>query len=234
MFAENKYRNPESASAISGLLTHLNVDELREVLNDDKKFEELIKDCKGLKDIETDKEMLMASNRSLAEFNLSLEPIFSKEKHQIQELSETGDAIFRRVEEKIKELNEKSGCQNLETALALLQAAAAEMEEESEAIAEKFLEADLDVESFLEQFTTRRKIMHLRKVKTDKMSEMVNRRSSTPQYSHNINRNFNPVHAFYQPPQPPAPAHSQLPYPTGPLQMPVVMPDAFSSQSYYG
>lgn len=48
MYPENKYRMPDSAAAISGLLNHLNVEELREVLNDDKKFEELIKDFKGV------------------------------------------------------------------------------------------------------------------------------------------------------------------------------------------
>lgn len=72
-----------------------------------------------------------------------------------------------------------------DTALALLQAAAAEMEEESEKIAQDFLSGDLDIEDFLTRFAEFRKIMHLRKVKAEKMSELVNRRpliNSVPNY----------------------------------------------------
>ena len=39
-----------------------------------------------------------------------------------------------------------------DTALDLLQTAAAEIEEESETIAEKFLAGDMEVDEFLEQF----------------------------------------------------------------------------------
>lgn len=50
----------------------------------------------------------------------------------------------------------------------------------SKKLAEKFLAGDSEVEEFLEQFMTIRKLMHLRKVKVDKMKEL--RRRSTSVY----------------------------------------------------
>ncbi|XP_011315146.1 thioredoxin domain-containing protein 9-like [Fopius arisanus] len=50
-------------------------------------------------------------------------------------------------------------------------------------IAEKFLSGNTEVDEFLDQFLTRRKIMHLRKVKVDKMRELKRKpKSSTGGY----------------------------------------------------
>lgn len=57
-----------------------------------------------LKEIETEKEMVLASNRSLAEFNLSKEPHFRNRKQEIQLLSEEGEQLFNNIEAKSKEL----------------------------------------------------------------------------------------------------------------------------------
>lgn len=46
VYPENKTQNKPDCAAALGLLSHLNADELREVLNDDKKFEDMIKDLK--------------------------------------------------------------------------------------------------------------------------------------------------------------------------------------------
>ncbi|XP_039299254.1 uncharacterized protein LOC111057516 isoform X3 [Nilaparvata lugens] len=131
MFIDNHPRKQDYTSAMS-LLAHLNVDELREVLNDERKFEELIKDVKELKTVEAEKEILIASNRSLAEFNLSQEPILMKGRQAILELSEKGEEYSQNIEKKMNELNSRSGGRSLETAFALLQMAAAEIEEESD------------------------------------------------------------------------------------------------------
>jgi ESCRT-I complex subunit VPS37 len=49
--------------------------------------------------------MLMASNRSLAEFNLTKEPHLAEGKQHLQELSETGAALCQRIESKVSELS---------------------------------------------------------------------------------------------------------------------------------
>nr|CAD7609087.1 unnamed protein product [Timema genevievae] len=166
----NYPKEPDYPAAL-GLLSHLNVEELKEMLNNDAKFDEMIKDVKQFKELETEKEMLMASNRSLAEFNLSKEPLLRNGKMQLKDLSQEGEKLYQK---------QKTGNTNLETTLALVQTSAAESEENSEAIAEKFLDGDMELDSFLDQFITSRKVMHLRRVKADKMTEMVTARMRAP------------------------------------------------------
>lgn len=105
------------------------------------------------KNLETEKEMLMASNRSLAEFNLSKQPELEEGKQILKELSEQANQLCTSVRNKLDEMRkllficvmtiylyikryiftgDKSGTMTVDTALDLLQAAAAEIEEESE------------------------------------------------------------------------------------------------------
>lgn len=70
-------------------------------------------------------------------------------------------------------LESKSGNLTQDTALALLQTAGAESEELSEKIVKQFLENEITVDIFLEQFMSMRKTMHLRKIKADKMNELI-------------------------------------------------------------
>ncbi|KZC14292.1 PREDICTED: vacuolar protein sorting-associated protein 37B [Dufourea novaeangliae] len=197
--------------AALGLLTHLTNDELKDLLNNDNKFEDIVKDIKQFKDLEAEKEMLMASNRSLAEFNLSKQPELQDGKQILIELSETGNKLCANVKAKLEELKEKSGEMTVDTALDLLQTAAAEIEEESETIAEKFLAGDMEVDEFLEQFLSRRKLMHLRKVKVDKLKEIIRKSHSSGGPGYPIAANFPGI----------APA---IPYPTGPVSMPMPVP----------
>jgi ESCRT-I complex subunit VPS37 len=62
-----------------------------------------------------------------------------------------------------------------ESVLARLQASSAESEEKSEKIVEDFLESSLSTDEFLEQFKASRMEMHLRKLKVEKMQELLRR-----------------------------------------------------------
>jgi len=207
MYKSNQ--EPDIPAAL-GLLSHLDNDELKELLNNDGKFEDIVKDIKQFKDFETEKEMLMASNRSLAEFNLSKQPELEEGKQVLKELSEQANQLCISVRSKIDDMRDKSGTMTVDTALDLLQAAAAEIEEESERIAEKFLASDIEVDEFLDQFLTRRKLMHLRKVKVDKLRELMRKghSNSTP---YPIASNFPGI-------------TPSIPYPTGPVAMPMPLP----------
>ncbi|KAJ8870565.1 hypothetical protein PR048_029588 [Dryococelus australis] len=201
------YRNyptePDYPAAL-GLLSPLSAEELKEMLNNDAKFDEMMKDVKQFKELETEKELLIASNRSLAELNLSREPELGSGKQRIKELSGLGEELCNSVEKKLQELKNHSGNLTMDTSLALLQTAAAESEEESEAIFEKFTEGEMELDDFLEQFLARRKLMHTRRVKVDKMQELMNARARASARGPAAS-NFYPV--------PPAPA-GLAPYPT--------------------
>lgn len=57
-----------------------------------------------LKDVEAEKESLLVSNNSLAEFNLSKEPELVERREKIVELSERGEELTKNVEDKVKTL----------------------------------------------------------------------------------------------------------------------------------
>lgn len=72
---------------------------------------------------------------------------------------------------------ERNGNKTPDTALALLQTAAAECEERSEEMATKFQNKELTIDEYLEQFMMERKLMHVRKLKIEKMIEIMRKRS---------------------------------------------------------
>lgn len=81
-------------------------------------------------------------------------------------------------------------------------------------IAEKFLAGDMEVDEFLEQFLSRRKLMHLRKVKVDKLRELIRKSHTAVGPGYPIASNFRSL----------APA---VPYPAGPVSMPMPVPSGF-------
>lgn len=111
---------------------------------------------------------------------------------------------------------------NQDTALALLQTAAAESEEASEQIVKQFLDKELQIDGFLEQFMASRKIMHSRKLKAEKMTELIRKGGANSGY--NFNRSFYP----YQP----TIGGSNVPYPTG-MNMNMPMPGHFWRIYFY-
>ncbi|KAM3963920.1 vacuolar protein sorting 37B [Aphomia sociella] len=209
---------PDYPSAM-GLLAHLNSDELKEMLNDDTKFDAVLKDVKQIKDWDTEKEMIIASNRSLAEFNLGKEPELEQLKAQVQQKSEVGEEHCTRIQELLDEYKTKSAGISPDTTLALLQTSAAESEEDSEKMAQDFLSGKIEVDKFLEDFEPIRKQMHLRKFKAEKMSELL-RTGSQSSYGNGLSKPYIP-YPSYGPPQ----GTSSVPYPTGAFNMP--MPGMF-------
>ncbi|NP_001040394.1 vacuolar protein sorting-associated protein 37B [Bombyx mandarina] len=201
--------------SVMGLLAHLNSNELKEMLNDDAKFESVLKDVKQVKDWDTEKEMFIASNRSLAEFNLGKEPELERMKAELQEKSELGEQLCTRIQELLDDYKTKSAGISPDTTHALLQTAAAESEEQSDNIARDFLSGKMGVDKFLEDFEPIRKQMHIRKYKAEKMSELL-RNSNQNAYGNGATKPYLP-YSNYLPSQNP----QSLPYPVGPLNMPM-------------
>ncbi|CAH1163211.1 unnamed protein product [Phaedon cochleariae] len=227
-------------------LTSLTNDELDAIINDDEKIEELLTnlDQSYLKEIEIEKENMLVSNNSMAEYNSSKEPELVEGREKILELSAMGEQLSKNVEAKVKELKEKGGDMSLETALALLQTAASEMEEESDKMAKRYLESEIELDDYLDNFLEKRKLMHLRLVKAEKLSKLLQRNpslSNVPNYINappvNINSNFFPGIPGNVPSSLPYPVGPQaMPYPSGPMgmgMMPMPPPRSNYFQNHY-
>lgn len=169
--------NPDYNPA-TGMLHHMTTDELKKLLNDDDRLEGMIKDLQQVKNYESDRETVLASNKSLAEYNLSQEPVLEQLKVQLRRQFDELKSYKKRVEAKKKTLDELTNEMSLDTTLALLQTAAAEAEEESEVISESFLSGEIGVDAFLETYLSKKKLSHLRRVKVEKMVELLNSHAS--------------------------------------------------------
>lgn len=90
--------------------------------------------------------------------------------------------------------------------LDILKASSAESEEKSDQIAENFLDKGLTIDEFLEQFKSTRTEMHLRKLKVDKMQDLLRNGSRNGAMAYPGNSNF------YNSPYP-----NTTPYPMMPM-----------------
>jgi len=156
-----------------GILKHLNRDELTKLLDDNVKLEELITDDAQIKAISVEKGNLLTNNTSIAEYNLAQEPKLAAAKQELASLYEQWVSVQKEYEERKLKIDAKSSKYSLDTICALLQTEAAKSEEQSERIADEFLNGSMEVETFLERFIPQRTIAHERKVKSEKLEEMV-------------------------------------------------------------
>ncbi|XP_034660686.1 vacuolar protein sorting-associated protein 37B [Drosophila subobscura] len=192
----------------------LSSDQLKELLNNDDKLDEKVDEV--LLALKEQKNKIFEDNRSRAEENIEKEPQIIELRGKLSELSEEGRNCCSAVQEKLTELNKKTGGVGQETALALLQTAASESEEQTEEMVKKFNDNELNVEAFLEEFLASRRTMHLRRLKAEKMQDLIRkqRRSTAP--GHLPAYGNVPASGFY-----PSPGGSAMPYPpTGGMPYP--------------
>jgi len=194
---------PDYPAALASL-QHMDIDALKEILNEEDKFDTFIKDLPQIKALDAEKEMLMTSNKSLAEYNLSQEPHVKEEKERLLEKFQRAAALAEEVKALKTDLDSKSGKMNPDSLLVLLEAASQEAEEESETMVDIFLNSsDGSVEEFLDTYKEKRKLAHHRRIKIDKMRELLTKKKQST---------TTPSRAA--PPPPVSGSGGNLPYPT--------------------
>lgn len=159
--------------------------ELKELLENESQLNDLIADNEEVKRIKVQRETLMASNRSLAEYNLSQQPILEAKKNALFNAHQSKTAIQETYEQKRQKLDALSSQYSPDTTLALLQTSAAQAEEEAEKIADKFLDGEINAEDFIQAFQSQKTIHSLRKIKTEKLTELLRSRMSS-QFSYRL------------------------------------------------
>ena len=87
---------PDYPAALSSL-QHMDVDSLKEILNNEDKFDEFIQNLQQIKNLHEQKELIMASNKSLAEYNLSQEPLVKEQKAQLLEKFQAASSLAEKV-----------------------------------------------------------------------------------------------------------------------------------------
>lgn len=112
-----------------------------------------------------------------------MEPQIIELRSKLAELTEEGRNSCAAVQDLLTQIKEKSGGVNQETALALLQTNASESEEKTEECVKKFTDNEINVDTFLDEFLSSRRTMHLRKLKAEKMLELIRKQSAGQRHS---------------------------------------------------
>ncbi|XP_048859072.1 VPS37B subunit of ESCRT-I a [Brienomyrus brachyistius] len=147
--------------------------QLNDLLEDEDKLSKIVEEMQEVREVQQSKQMTLASNRSLAEQNLLLQPRLDCQKNELIKRYCCLQELFEAYQLRRSTLDQKSGINSLDTLLALLQTEGAKIEEETENMADSFLGGDVSLDTFVDEYQRQRKLAHLRRVKIDKLQEMV-------------------------------------------------------------
>lgn len=168
---------------IKSLLQHVDKGELKDLLENEEQLNVIISDNDEVQKIAGYRDILMASNKSLAEHNLSQKPKLERSKQLLIDAHQNKALIQAEFEKNRTKLEAFSTQYSPDTTLALLQTSAAQAEEEAEKTADKFLDGEMNVEDFIQTFQSQKTLHHLRRIKTEKLTELLRSRRPS-QYSY--------------------------------------------------
>ncbi|XP_054828150.1 vacuolar protein sorting-associated protein 37C [Eublepharis macularius] len=206
------------------------VDELKELQENSEEIEHLALESNEVQNLQLEREMALATNRSLAEQNLKFQEPLETGRANLSDKYQDLQQLVERCQEQKAKLEKLSAVMQPGTLLNLLQIEGQKIEEESEVMAEKFLEGEVPLEIFLEQFSSIRKLSHVRRVKVEKLQEVLKKSQSSQEtnkgseFNHQLPSHTSSGPANQQPQNGPAGGPPfPLPYsltpcmPTGPL-----------------
>lgn len=179
------------------------LEELEEMQNDPEAINRLAQEAPEVQDLQLEREMALATNRSLAERNLEFQGPLEISRSNLSDKYQELRKLVERCQEQKAKLEKFSSALQPETLLDLLQIEGMKIEEESEAMAEKFLEGEVPLETFLENFSSMRVLSHLRRVRVEKLQDVMRK----PRVSQEPAGDAPPP----RPPPPPRPAPQATP-----------------------
>lgn len=168
-------------SGFSNNFSDYTMTQLNEILEDDEKLTKMVHEMDEMQEVQQSKEKTLMNNRTLAEQNLALQPKLEHQKEQLTKRYSFLQERFETYQLRKSTLDHKSGNTSLDILLALLQAEGAKIEEETENMADCFLDGDMTLDSFIDAYQSKRKLAHLRRVKIEKLQEMVLKGQRLPQ-----------------------------------------------------
>ncbi|KAM5264137.1 vacuolar protein sorting-associated protein 37A isoform 2-T2 [Ctenodactylus gundi] len=160
------YKMPDVPDAFPEL-SELSVSQLTDMNEQEEVLLEQFLTLPQLKQIITDKDDLVKSIEELARKNLLLEPSLEAKRQTVLDKMKSA---FEKKMQRQHELSESCSASALQ---ARLKVAAHEAEEESDNIAEDFLEGKTEIDDFLSSFMEKRTICHCRRAKEEKLQQVI-------------------------------------------------------------
>lgn len=158
-------------------LQDLSQSELQELLDNPERVETMALESDEIQNIQLEREMALASNRSLAEQNLDMKPRLESEKEVLVERYSQLEAIRETYRQHCSLRDGMAGQVSPEALFSRLQTEGSKTEAESEALADEFLEGSLPLDSFLDRFLSLRSLAHKRRVRIEKLQDILRQTS---------------------------------------------------------
>ncbi|KYO41672.1 vacuolar protein sorting-associated protein 37C [Alligator mississippiensis] len=177
--AEQLRRKLHSSERMESLRDR-SVEELQALQENSEETERLALESHEVQELQLEREMALATNRSLAEQNLEFQQPLETGRANLSDRYQELQKLTERCQEKKAQLDKFSATMQPQILLDLLQVESQKIEEESEYVAEKFLAGEVPLETFLEQFSSMRKLSHMRRVRVEKLQEIL-KKSETSQ-----------------------------------------------------
>ena len=169
-------------SELNAILTSCDKEQLNKYLNDEESLDLLIKSLSQYDLLLNEKDTLQKANKNLAESNLAKQPKLDEAKFKlsnaIKEFEEARKE-YSTVKETYEAVDTVNGDMSLESVYNLLQANSLKSEEETDKNADDFfceynsLHTEEEVNLFQKQFLESRTQAHIKKIKADKMKELL-------------------------------------------------------------
>ncbi|KAM9313810.1 vacuolar protein sorting-associated protein 37C [Pholidichthys leucotaenia] len=154
-------------------LKDLSQSELQELLDNPERVDSMALESDEIQNIQLEREMALAANRSLAEQNLDMRPRLESQKELLVERYSQLEAVRETYKQHCSIRDGMAGQVSPEALFLRLQTESSKTEAESEALADEFLEGSLPLDSFLERFLSLRSLAHKRRVRTEKLQEVL-------------------------------------------------------------
>lgn len=162
---------PDVSSALA-LLRHLPQQQLQEFLDRPEKLDLIIQTLPQYEEMKRNHEQIMVSNKSQAEFNLSLQPKLESLKQQVSQAYEEVNNLNVALAEAVAKLDSGTGNLSQDAMLAVFQTEAATADESSEEVADNFCDNKVDIDTFIKEYIPRRTESHLKRTKLEKLIDL--------------------------------------------------------------
>ncbi|XP_035992618.1 vacuolar protein sorting-associated protein 37C [Fundulus heteroclitus] len=160
-------------------LQDLGQSELQELLDNPERVESMALESDEIQNIQLEREMALASNRSLAEQNLDIKPRLESLKEALVARYSQLEAVRETYRQHCSQRDGMVGQVSPEAFFSRLQTESEKTESESEALADDFLEGSLALDSFFERFLLLRSLAHKRRVQMEKLQEILRLRDKS-------------------------------------------------------
>lgn len=165
--------NADNCDDFMSQLKNLTKVELEDLMNNEDKINELISSQEKVRKINLDIQLIQAANREIAEESIKKESVIESLRSELTSKYETIRQLKEMFQINLVKLDSLKKSHNLEEMLNVLQANCAMSEEKSEELADSFYKGGIDLSQFITEFRQRKTEAHLRRIKCDKMRELV-------------------------------------------------------------